>query len=227
MTTETTPPPPPGLVASRGFLEPIERISEVLFGLIMVLTFTVTFSVAEAGRADVREMLIGALGCNIAWGLIDAVFYLMVVLAEKGRALRSFHLVRRTEDPREARHLIAAFMPPVVADALEPAAYASLHARLRRLPEPPKQAGLAKRDWLGAAGVFLLVFLSTLPVVLPFVFMHDIAPALRTSNVIGITMLAISGAAFGRITSRNPWFVAIGMVIFGTLLVALTIALGG
>jgi VIT1/CCC1 family predicted Fe2+/Mn2+ transporter len=57
--------------------------------------------------------------------------------------------------------------------------------------------------------------------------MHDIAPALRTSNAIGITMLAISGAAFGRITNRNPWFVAIGMVVFGALLVALTIALGG
>jgi hypothetical protein len=33
----------------------------------MVLTFTGSLSVADAGRADVRAMLIGALGCNLAW----------------------------------------------------------------------------------------------------------------------------------------------------------------
>jgi hypothetical protein len=38
-------------------LEPIDRTSEVLFGLIMVLTFTGSLSVAQARR---RAMLIGA-----------------------------------------------------------------------------------------------------------------------------------------------------------------------
>ena len=50
-------------------LEPIERISEVLFGLIMVLTFTGSLSAAESGQAEVRAMLIGAIGCNLACGL--------------------------------------------------------------------------------------------------------------------------------------------------------------
>ena len=72
---------------SRRVLDPIDRISEVLFGLIMVLTFTGSLSVAEAGRDDVRTMLIGALGCNLAWGIIDAMLYLMGCLAEKGRDL--------------------------------------------------------------------------------------------------------------------------------------------
>jgi hypothetical protein len=51
---------------SKRVLEPIERVSEVLFGLIMVLTFTGSISVAEAGREDIRTMLEGELGCNIA-----------------------------------------------------------------------------------------------------------------------------------------------------------------
>ena len=71
-------------------LEPVERLSEVLFGLIMVLTFTGSLSVAEAGREDVRTMLAGALGCNLAWGMIDAVFYLMGCLAETGRGVMTF-----------------------------------------------------------------------------------------------------------------------------------------
>ena len=62
--------------SSKRVLDPIDRISEVLFGLIMVLTFTGSLSVAESGRDDVRTMLIGALGCNLAWGIIDAMLYL-------------------------------------------------------------------------------------------------------------------------------------------------------
>ena len=73
--------------SSKRVLDPIDRVSEVLFGLIMVLTFTGSLSVAEAGREDVRAMLIGALGCNLAWGIIDAVFYLMGCLADRGRGI--------------------------------------------------------------------------------------------------------------------------------------------
>ena len=49
-------------IFSKRFLDPLERSSEILFGLIMVLTFTGTLSAAEAGRAEVRAMLVGALG---------------------------------------------------------------------------------------------------------------------------------------------------------------------
>ena len=46
-------------------LAPNECIAEVLFGLIMVLTFTGSLNVAEADRGEVRTMLIGTLGCNL------------------------------------------------------------------------------------------------------------------------------------------------------------------
>ena len=89
--------PAPTAPASQRVLEPIDRVSEVLFGLIMVLTFTGSLSVAEAGRDDVRAMLIGALGCNLAWGIIDAILYLMGCLAEKGKGLATFLAVRREQ----------------------------------------------------------------------------------------------------------------------------------
>ena len=66
-------------------LEPVERISEALFGLIMVLTFTCSISVGEAARDDVRTMLVGAFGCNLVWGVIDATLYLMACLAERAK----------------------------------------------------------------------------------------------------------------------------------------------
>ena len=138
--------------SSSRVLEPSDRISEVLFGLIMVLTFTGSLSVAEAGREDVRTMLIGALGCNLAWGIIDAVFYLMGSLAEKGRDLAIFRGVRATADPLEAQRLIAVALPPVIASALDPTEIEAVHQRLRQLPEPHGPARLDGADLRGAGG---------------------------------------------------------------------------
>src|SRR5262249_35020059 len=153
---------------SKRVLEPHERISEVLFGLIMVLTFTGSLSVAEAGREDVRIMLIGALGCNIAWGIIDGVLYLMGCLAEKGRKLAMLQALRKATDPGKGQRLVADALPPLIASIMQPAELDSIRDRLKQLPEPPSPAHLGKSDWLGAIAVFLLVFLSTFPVAIPF-----------------------------------------------------------
>jgi hypothetical protein len=53
-------------------LDPVERTSEILFGLIMVLTFTGSISVAEAGQAEMREPGRGRR-VQLAWGIVDAV----------------------------------------------------------------------------------------------------------------------------------------------------------
>jgi VIT1/CCC1 family predicted Fe2+/Mn2+ transporter len=202
-------------------------MAEVLFGLIMVLTFTGSLSVAEAGRDDIRTMLIGALGCNLAWGIIDAILYLMACLAEKSRGLEAFLAVRKATDPQEARRLIADALPPMVASILQPSELETMRVRLKQLPGPPEGARLRKGDWRGALGVFLLVFLSTFPVVLPFIFMQSAGPALRVSNAIAIVLMFGLGYGFGRMTGRQPWVVGISMVLLGSALVAMTMALGG
>ncbi len=213
--------------SSKRVLEPFDRVSEVLFGLIMVLTFTGSLSVAEAGREDVRAMLIGALGCNLAWGIIDGVFYLMGSLAEKGRNLIILHSVRRSSDSEKAGRLIAAALPPVLISVLDAGQLETISQRLKQLPEPPGRAYLAREDWLGALGVFLLVFLSTFPVVIPFIFMQNTLPAMRVSNAIAMLLLFVTGLAFGRIVGNRPLRMGVLMVAIGGILVALTVALGG
>lgn len=213
--------------ASKRVLEPIERISEVLFGLIMVLSFTCSLSIADIGRESVATMLVAALGCNLAWGIIDAVLYLMGCLAERGRGLTIFRAVRETRDRDRAHRLIAAALPPVVASVLDAAEIDAIHERLRRLPEPGTRARLRRDDWLGALGVFLLVFLSTFPVAIPFLLLPDGALALRVSNAIAVVMLFLTGFAFGRAAARSPWAAGILMVLLGGSLVGLTMALGG
>src|SRR4051812_44175604 len=138
----------------------------------MVLTFTGSLSVAEAGRDDIRAMLIGALGCNIAWGVIDGVLYLMGCLAERGRDLASYQAVMQAADPQQAHRLIANLLPPALGSVLQPPELERMRLRLRELPPPPT-SGLTASDWQGALGVFLLVFLSTFPVTVPFMIFQS------------------------------------------------------
>ena len=217
----------PEIKSSKRALDPYDRISEVLFGLIMVLTFTGSLSVADAGRSDIRTMLVGALGCNLAWGIIDGVFYLMACLAEQGKELRAIRAVRKIADPQKGQRIIAAALPPVLASIAQPAELEALRLRLKEMPEPPELARLCKNDWRGAVGVFLLVFLSTFPVVIPFIIMQNAFVALRVSNAIAIVMLFLTGYAFGRITGSRPWLRGFVMVILGAILVGITMALGG
>jgi VIT1/CCC1 family predicted Fe2+/Mn2+ transporter len=222
-----SPMPDDPAKSSKRILEPHDRISEVLFGLIMVLTFTGSLSIAEAGRDDIRTMLIGALGCNLAWGIIDGVLYLMGCLAEKGRSLATLRAVRKATEPQKAQRLIAGALPPLIASILQPAELETIRGRLQQLPEPPERARLRADDWLGAVGVFLLVFLSTFPVAAPFIFMQNTLLAMRVSNGIAIVMLLGAGYAYGHCVGRSPWGFGIGMVVLGGILAALTMALGG
>lgn len=215
------------IMSPKRVLEPSERISEVLFGLIMVLTFTGSLSVAQAGRDDVRAMLIGALGCNLAWGIIDAVLYLMGRLAEKNSSLATLRAVRQTADPQTAHRLIADAVPSPLAGVLGPADLELLRQRLNQLPEPAPRARLSTTDWRGAGSVFFLVFLSTFPVAVPFMFLQSATLAMRLSNAVAIAMLFLTGFAYARCVGRSPWLVGLSMVGLGGVLVALTIALGG
>jgi len=211
----------------RRILEPMERITEVLFALIMVLTFTCSFSVAGAGHEEVRTMLIGALGCNLAWGIIDAVFYLMGSFSALGQGILRLRALREATNPAHAHQIIAQALPPVVVSVLSSSELESMRQKLSELAGLPPRPRLRMTDWLGALGVFLIVVLATLPVIIPFAVIEDAKRALRVSNGIAIVMLFVTGYAFGRIAGHRPLGMAASMVILGGAMVAITISLGG
>jgi VIT1/CCC1 family predicted Fe2+/Mn2+ transporter len=214
----------------RRVLDPTERVSEILFGLIMVLTFTGSLSVAEAGREEVRTMLVGAIGCNIAWGMVDAVMYLLTTLVERQRSITVAALVRSTE-PAEARAAIAAELPPVVAAIMQPSDVDRLRLAIVALPDvstPGHRAHVTWQDVRGAVETFLLVILCTFPVVIPFlVFSGNAVRALRVSNAVALTMLFLGGYSLGRYSGLRPWRLGLSMAVVGVVLVAITMALGG
>jgi hypothetical protein len=71
------------------YLDPGERLGEIIFGLIMVLTFTSTARATLGESEDsATELLIATLGCNIAWGIIDGGMYLMSAMLDRARESR-------------------------------------------------------------------------------------------------------------------------------------------
>jgi VIT1/CCC1 family predicted Fe2+/Mn2+ transporter len=172
-------------------------------------------------------MLVAALGCNLAWGLIDAFFYLLGCLAEKGGQLKAYRAVRATTDPDKAQHLIARALPPLVASVLKPAEFAALHQRLKQLPEPPRKMRLDRDEWMAAGNIFALVFLSTFPPTVPFMLMNNPVTATHVSYGISVALLFVTGYSLGKVTGRHPLLAGFFMVVVGAILVAIATALGG
>src|SRR5580765_4775330 len=61
------------MLHSARILDPFDRVSEVIFGVLMAMTFIGTLNIATAGGQEVRTVMVAALGCNVAWGLTDGV----------------------------------------------------------------------------------------------------------------------------------------------------------
>jgi len=212
---------------TRRVLDPVDRASEILFGLIMVLTFTVSLNAAEAGRSDLRAMLVGALGCNLAWGIIDAVMFLMGTKGERALASRIVRAIQEAPTVSAAHVLIADALPNVVLPALSAVDLERIRLHLLRLPDnimDPQPFG--RQDYIGAVCIFMLVFFCTLPVVIPFMFLNNASLALRVSNVIAITMLFLTGYTFGNQSGR-PWRVGLLMVAIGLSLMSVALVFGG
>jgi VIT family len=208
-------------------LEPVERLSEILFGLIMVLTFTCSISVTELRLEEVNSLLVAAIGCNLAWGIIDAFMYLLACFVERGRGISALRTIHQTTDPQTACGVIAAAMPPLLASAMPPATFEEIRKTLSQLPDSFTHKRISKQEWLGSIAVFLAVFLSTFPAVVPFLLIKDAGFALRISNGVAVLMLFLTGYALGHHAGYHPWKMGVWMALVGSTLVALTIALGG
>ncbi|HVO91039.1 MAG TPA: hypothetical protein VMV45_21060 [Casimicrobiaceae bacterium] len=207
-------------------LDPVDRISEILFGLIMAVTIVGSLSIATAGRGEVRTVLAAALGCNLAWGLVDAVMYLVRTLTERTRNRTLARLVTGAGS-EEAHRLIEQALPTHVVAMTGPEELEGMRRRLLALPAASRPV-LGRDDYLSAAGIFLLVVLATFPVVLPFMFIEQAVVAMRVSQIVTLALLFFAGFALGSYGGHvRPLMTGIAMALLGAALIAAVKALGG
>ncbi|WP_233806880.1 hypothetical protein [Paraburkholderia sp. HP33-1] len=208
-------------------LDVVDRVCELCFGLFMALTFVGTVSAVGAGLDAGHKMFFTALGCNLAWGLADAVMYLVRTLVARGRRVTLAHAVRSEPDAaagvQTLRDAMAGWLKPLIGDTeLE-----SIRRRVTARPDVPQRAVFALDDFIGAVGIFLLVVVATFPVALPFLLIANVATALIVSRVLTVAMLFGSGMALGHYAGFSGWQAGLAMAALGILLTIAIIALGG
>ena len=208
-------------------LDPLERSSEILFGLIMVLTFTCTISVTVDYENDVRSLLWAALGCNFAWGIVDAVMYLMNIFFERGHNIVQINKITGAKSIEESRELTKESISPLVSDLLSDNSIDEIVINMKKLPEPTLKKVLTLKDFINASEIFLMVFASTFPVAVPFIFIDNVHLAMRVSNGVALLMLFILGYKIAKYAGFNPLRTSLVFISLGIILVAITIALGG
>lgn len=212
------------------YLDPTDRLGEVLFGLIMVLTFTLGAGlVVQEGRDATTQMLLGILGCNVAWGLIDGGMYIIGCLFDRSRKARLLESIEQVGEEEEAMRRVAAMLE----DGLEPFTSAEERAQiyrkvLTRLKHMSiERTRLKKEDVYSAIASFWLVLISAIPAVLPFLVFSDRFLALRVSNGLLLAMLFAVGYRCARATHSNPWVLGFTLLLVGLILVGIAMALGG
>lgn len=211
---------------TRPVLDPIDRMSEIVFGLLMALSFTGTMSAAVAEGENVGGVLAAALGCNVAWGIVDAVMFVLSGAVERARnqhLLAEIHAAR----PSEARAIFLDNLPDGLRSALRDEEADAVLARVRSVPRPRRGRVVGLDDLKAAILIFTLVVATTLPPSVPFFFIDELHRAMRVSNAIALVMLFIIGAQLGRYMGRSPWPMAFAMCSIGAVLVIVTIVFGG
>lgn len=216
------------------YLEPADRLNEVLFGLIMVLTFTLTagFAVGDGPQAT-RGLLIATIGCNIAWGLIDGAMYLTTCLLERSRSQRRLRALHAAPDEATALAVVDDAVEDAVGGAVTAAATPEERAQLLALVRgaalrvPIGRLGLHREDVYGAIASALLVMLTSVPAALPFLVIDSPTRALRVSNLLLLGGLFAVGYQWGHYSFTNRWRAGFAFLVVGLALVGTAIALGG
>jgi hypothetical protein len=198
----------------------------------MTLTFTLGAGlvIQEEGREGAKAMLIGILGCNLAWGIIDGALYVLGRVFERGRLRRIGYEVRAAvTSGREPRAFVAneldELLVPVTPQAQRDELYATIVSQLQSAP--PTTNRVTRDDLLGGLAAGWLVFACSIPAVLPFLVMNEPHLALRVSNVILLVLLFVLGYKHAQHTLAKPWLSGLVFLLAGVFLVAIAIPLGG
>ncbi|NJD52897.1 MAG: hypothetical protein FIB07_08535 [Candidatus Methanoperedens sp.] len=208
----------------RSLLSPSDRHSEILFGLIMVLTIIGTVELATGSRMAIISAGIGAC---IAWGLVDGIIYVYGSLLERGRiALAAQEASTCTGEGCDLRKVKEELEGTIVDTLSERERHEVAQHILIRLKPVENHTHATKEDILGGIAAGTLVFISGIPPLLPFLFLDD-TWALRLSRIIGFIMLFAIGYRWGGYVGRSRFQTGVIMLAVGIAITAVVIALGG
>jgi len=219
-------------------LDPIDRLTETIFSILILLSFTLAFRIIKLGpdpsqhipSAYVNELLIGAVGATIAWGIIDGIMYALIAVFERGERHRLLAQLQSVHTTEQGVNIIADeldyILEPITSEPQRKMLYEDVFEHLRE--GTPQPVTLTREDIVGGFGSLLVAVIAVLPSFVPFLFFYNNpAFAIRLSNVVSFVVLFISGYQWGRHTGSSPWKTGLLLAATGAIMVLIAIPLGG
>jgi VIT1/CCC1 family predicted Fe2+/Mn2+ transporter len=219
------------------FLDPIDRLTEAIYAVLIVMTFTMAYRAIDAGAFPdraveqlVAQLALASFGCAVAWGIIDGAMFVLLSMLERGENNRLLKRVKAAPDEPAgidviANHLDGTF-EAIMSEDERRDIYRQTYQRMR--DNELKQVGFKREEFYGALGVMIIAIIVTLPVVLPLIlFRSDANLALRASNGMAIAMLFLFGYQWAKYAGSNPIKVGLLLAGLGVAMVLVAIPLGG
>ena len=216
-------------------LDPIDTLAEVIFSVLILLTFTLAFRIfvmdGEPVTAEyITDLIWAALGATVAWGIIDGIMYALFEVLGRSERHRLLWHIQAAYTPDEAIAAVANefdfILEPITGEGQRQTLYQDILDHLQH--SRPRPITLKREDLTGGLASVLIAVLAVTPSFLPlFIFRGDYALAIRLSNVVSFIVLFAAGYEWGRYTGMRPWRTGLLVMVVGAVLVAVAIPLGG
>lgn len=218
------------LALTKRYLEPTSILNEAVFGLVMTLTFTLGAGlIVKEGPNATHELLIGVLGCNLAWGIIDGMILVMGGMLDRSRKGQLIMRLQKLHGEEERLSIVRQEVEPIIEPYIElaerNAIYQSVAHSLK--DKVPERVHPTREEFFAAIATAWIVFACSLPAVLPFLLIDDRFIALRVSNALLLGMLFLVGYRWALATNSSPWRVGGSLLLTGLAMVLIAIPLGG
>ncbi len=222
----------------RRFLDPIDLLSEAIYSVLILLTFTLAVRVlAFMGQAEpplteayVIEFILAAIGAIVAWGVIDGLMYMLLEMFQRRERYRFLEEVQRAESEEAGIAIIGEeldyILEPITSEEERHVVYRYLLQHLRY--GYPRPVALEPGDVLGALGSVIVALIAVTPSLLPLILLRNqFELAVRLSNLVSLGTLFFSGYRWGVYTGANPWKTGLLVMTVAVVMVAIAIPLGG
>jgi hypothetical protein len=219
-------------------LDPIDRMSETIFSILIVLIFTLAYRALSLlpinndilPLNDPITIFRAGLGAVVAWGLIDAIMYAIFSVFERRDRVRFLTEVKASPSDQSGLDIIAEefdyIFEPITDDAQRLSIYSQVLEALKGTQQ--KKIRVEIEDILGAGAVFVAAIVAVIPSLLPLVlFRNNLTLALRLSNLFSFLMLFITGYRWGKYSGYKPLETGLIIMSIAILMVVLAIPLGG
>jgi VIT1/CCC1 family predicted Fe2+/Mn2+ transporter len=207
--------------------DPFDRLSEVAFGVIMALTIISVIPTAADG-AGRQQLVLAALGCNLAWGIVDALMTLVGMRVDREHRHAGLRILRQSKDEQSFRDGLREFLPDRVVDHMQANDVQRMRQNLLKsllgTGDTPK---LGREHWLAWLVLACHTFVATFPIILPLLLIHDDLLALRLAQGTGLVLLFGLGWLLARWAGGRPWQGAVGFAALGVAMTGICLALGG